>query len=58
MSFILVNDRFDQEATAIRDDRVVIVPNRTAFTENGWAVISVLVSAVSRNICIRAVVCL
>ena len=54
----MVNDRFDQETTTIRDDRVVEVPNRIARTENRRAVISILMGAVSRNFCIIAIVCL
>ena len=58
MSYILVNDGLDQEATSIRDDRVIEVPDRIAFADNGLLDVFcsvVLMSAVSLNSWIRVI---
>ena len=58
MSYILVNDGLDQEATSIRNDRVIEVPDRIAFADNGLLDVFcsvVLMSAVSLNSWIRVI---
>ena len=59
MSYILVNDGLDQEATSIRDDWVIEVPDRIAFADNGLLrdvfISVVLMSAVCLSSWIRVI---